>query len=226
MKRNDTNYRTDTRCPRVVAISRAVAVALGGALLFSLTGCGDKPAEKSHAQVNSEAPPVVESALAKAAIQGDLEEIKALLDAGAEINSKDALGRTPLHMAAFYGRPKTTELLISRGADINAKDRVEMTPLHAAVLSGGRQEVELLLLKKADINAKSDAGQTALHLAAATGQPKLSKFLIERGADPLAKDADGKTPLFYAGTIRSTWASCGRWRPVCRSNTRRYSANR
>ncbi|MBL0167457.1 MAG: ankyrin repeat domain-containing protein [Propionivibrio sp.] len=52
---------------------------------------------------------------AKAAIQGDLAAIKVLLEAGADINTRDALGRTPLHMAAFCGRPKTTELLISSG---------------------------------------------------------------------------------------------------------------
>ena len=95
MKRNDTNYLTDTRWPRVVAIFRSVAVALGGALLLSLAGCGDKPAEQNHALVKGETPPIAESALAKAAIQGDLAEIKTLLDAGADVNSKDALGRTP-----------------------------------------------------------------------------------------------------------------------------------
>jgi hypothetical protein len=187
----------DCRKLKLGTACRLAAAITTAALALAFSGCG-KQTEQNNVAVKNEAPPVAESPLAKAAIQGDLAEIKALLEAGADINSRDALGRTPLHMAAFYGRLKTTELLIASGADINVKDRVEMTPLHAAVLSGGRQEVELLLLKKAQINAKSDAGQTPLHLAAATGQPKLSKFLIERGADPQSKDVDGKTPLFYA----------------------------
>jgi ankyrin repeat protein len=54
--------------------------------------------------------PTAASPLAMAAIRGDLAEIKALLEAGAEVNVTDALGRTPLHMAAFYGRTKASEL--------------------------------------------------------------------------------------------------------------------
>ena len=172
----------------------AICVALFAVLLAA---CGENNGNKPPSDVATLA--VAESPLSKAALQGNLDELKTLLaKEEANINAKDALGRTPLHMAAFYGQLQATELLISSGAKINARDNVGMTPLHAAVLSGGRKEVELLLNKGADIGAKSDTSQTPLHLAASTGQPKLSKFLIEKGADPQDKDADGKTPLFYA----------------------------
>jgi ankyrin repeat protein len=159
-------------------------------LLLSLGACSQGP--ENSATVKAEPPgankvedvPTAASPLAKAAIRGDLVEIKALLEAGAEVNVTDALGRTPLHMAAFYGRTKASELLLTSGAKIDARDRVGMTPLHAAVLAGGRYEVELLLERKADVSATTDTGQTPLHLAAATGQPKVSRVLIERGADP------------------------------------------
>jgi ankyrin repeat protein len=189
--------RTAFPALRFGAICRLLALVACGALLLGVSACS-KRTENNTAVVKEELSPVAESPLARAAIEADLDEIKTLLDGGAELNAKDTLGRTALHMAAFYGQLKVTELLIERGADVNIKDRVGMTPLHVAVLSGGRQEVELLLEKKARINLKSDAGQTALHLAAATGQPKLSKYLIEHGGDPKSLDTDGKPPLFYA----------------------------
>jgi ankyrin repeat protein len=190
---------TTRQCPTAPApraLGMAAWICIGAFAAFA-AACG-KPAEQAPIVKKNEAPPVAESAIAKATIASDIPEIKSLLEAGGNINAKDALGRTPLHMAAFYGNTKTTEFLIANGADLNARDLVGMTPLHIAVISGGRQEVEVLLEKKAQINAKSDVGQTALHLAAATGQPKLSRFLIEHGADPQIKDADGKTPLAYA----------------------------
>ena len=177
---------------------RAAAAIAASVLTLTIAGCGKNDGEQDTTQAADDAQPVAESPLAKAVVRGNLAEIRAQLDADADINSRDALGRTPLHIAAFYGWPKTTELLIARGADVNAKDRVGMTPLHAAVLSGGRGEVELLLRRKAEVGAKTDAGQSALHLAAATGQPKLTRYLIEQGADMLGEDANGKTPLFYA----------------------------
>ncbi|WP_294249115.1 ankyrin repeat domain-containing protein [Propionivibrio sp.] len=187
---------TDNTRPGPGSVWRLAVLLLIGALTLNIAACSKE--NDNNKQTQGDTPPVAESPLAKAVIQGDPGEIKGLLDAGAEIDSRDALGRTPLHMAAFYGHLKATEVLIGSGADINAKDRVGMTPLHAAVLSGGRREVEMLLSKNAGINIKSDDGQTALHLSAATGQPKLTKFLIERGADPKIKDANGKTPLSYA----------------------------
>lgn len=195
MKRPTENRLPATAAP-VPRLLRRIALLGCIALAFGLGSCDSK---KDNAKPPSdETPPVAETPLAKAAIQGDLTEISQQLKGGADINARDPLGRTPLHMAAFYGRVKTAEYLISHGADINASDRVGMTPLHVAVLSGGRQVTQVLLDHKADLAKRSDAGQTALHLSAATGQHKLTKFLLERGADPTVKDAEGRTPLSYA----------------------------
>ena len=184
-------------CPPGKTSRTIICCLLAGAIL-GLSACGKQP-EKSAVPEQAAAPvAAVETPLIKATVQADLKAVKNLIDTGEDINAIDPLGRTALHMAAFYGNLKATELLLANGADITARDHVGMTALHAAVLSGGRQEVQLLLSKNADINAQSDSGQTALHLSAATGQPKLTKLLVDRGANPQIKDTDGKTPLFYA----------------------------
>ncbi|MDP6307261.1 MAG: ankyrin repeat domain-containing protein, partial [Verrucomicrobiota bacterium] len=54
---------------------------------------------------------------------GNLENVKELLDAGADVNAKSEFGSTiPLHVAAINGYKEIAELLITGGADVNAKD--------------------------------------------------------------------------------------------------------
>lgn len=198
------------RCPRSTQCSNSrsvlteptrLAISLATCfLVLTLPGCGknDEKQAGTEALVINGSFPVAEPALSNAVIRGDLAEIQKIITNGSDINTRDALGRTPLHLAAFYGRVKIIEVLIAGGADVNAKDHTGMTPLHAAAISGGRPSVQALLDKQADIGARTEAGQTALHLSAATGQPRLTRLLIERGADPQRKDFEGRNALYYA----------------------------
>ncbi len=58
-----------------------------------------------------------------AAYDGNIEDIKQQIAAGADVNENDEKGATPLHGAAFTGRMEVVELLIANGADVNAKDK-------------------------------------------------------------------------------------------------------
>ena len=97
----------------------------------------------------------------EAAANGDLAGVQAELDKGVDVNVKDMLGFTPLHLAVTK---EITELLINEGADVNAKNKWGGTPLHAAATNGKKEVAELLIAKGADVNAKSDFG-TPLDLA-------------------------------------------------------------
>ncbi|WP_291992708.1 ankyrin repeat domain-containing protein [Candidatus Accumulibacter sp. ACC003] len=197
---NEQQFHRGRRISRMKTAAPRTALAAFAVLSLALSACSEQSGDHAApaiAAVVAETPPAAVP-LMIATSSGDLAKIRALLDAGDDVNLSDALGRTPLHIAAFYGHPKTTALLIARGAKLEARDRIGMTPLHAAVLSGGRREVEVLIERNADVHARTDAGQTPLHLSGATGQPKLSQYLIAQGADPQSKDHDGKTPLFYA----------------------------
>ena len=55
--------------------------------------------------------------------QRSADTLKILLDAGADVNSKDGSGKTPLHEAARWGWNAAVQLLVDRGADLNAKSR-------------------------------------------------------------------------------------------------------
>lgn len=66
--------------------------------------------------------------LLKASSAGDLEQLKELLDEGAEVNVMNNEGMTPLHWAALEGGANVIEELFHAGADINTRDKDGLTP--------------------------------------------------------------------------------------------------
>ena len=62
--------------------------------------------------------------------KGDIAQVKALLDKGANINSKTRYNQTPLFFACDRGNLEMVKLLVERGADVNVKDNFyNATPL-------------------------------------------------------------------------------------------------
>jgi len=105
--------------------------------------------------------------LLQAAAAGDLAQVKALLNAGADVNAKDELGWTPLMKACFnddvdHGFPEVAQTLIDAGADIEAQI---VYGTRALMLAAGRGEagvVDVLLKAGADVLATNEGGRTAL----------------------------------------------------------------
>ena len=73
-----------------------------------------------------------DAALRRAAEIGDLSGLKALLEKQADIDSRDALGRTALILATLHGQTNAVAVLLAHGADPNAADADGTTPLQAA----------------------------------------------------------------------------------------------
>jgi hypothetical protein len=88
--------------------------------------------------------------LLAAARKGDVATIKALLDAGTDVNSKNRYGATALSYAADKGNIEVIRLLLDRGADVNVKDSFYgSTPLSWAVSKGYTEVVKALIEKGA-----------------------------------------------------------------------------
>ena len=75
-----------------------------------------------------------------------------LLDHGAEVDARDALGQTPLHRAAESDNRPVAELLVKRGADVAAQDKHLMTPLKYGTVTARE-----LAKRAADAGAAPDA---------------------------------------------------------------------
>ena len=73
--------------------------------------------------------------LYSAALAGQFEMARALVEKGADVNSRSERGLTPLHGAAFGGSARLVGFLIETGADINARSDDGKTALDLAVES-------------------------------------------------------------------------------------------
>lgn len=67
--------------------------------------------------------------LRRAAADGDITGLRALLTCGADIDDADQEGSTALHLAAEFGREEAVQLLVDEGADLEACDDTGQTPL-------------------------------------------------------------------------------------------------
>ncbi len=72
--------------------------------------------------------------LAWAAMLGDADAAKLLLDGGANLKATNRDGSTPLHSAAFLGRAKVVAVLLEHGALANARSLAGQTPLETTTV--------------------------------------------------------------------------------------------
>ncbi len=88
--------------------------------------------------------------LIKTARSGDSNEVKRLIEKGADVNAQAREGGTVLMYASMEGYTDIVNLLIEAGADINAKDNEGWTALTWASGEGHTEVVELLIKKGAN----------------------------------------------------------------------------
>lgn len=134
------------------------------------------------------------SPLTTAALFGEREIAKQLLDAGADPNVVVDKAGHSLNAALFAGQPGIAAMLIERGADLKTPSVIgyDTPPMVFAAFNetGDPAIAKLLVLRGVDINMANDAGETALSWALKRGpDTPLVKFLRAAGAKdrPAAK---------------------------------------
>ncbi len=123
-----------------------------------------------------------------------------LIDAGADVNSKDAYGVTAMMYAAICGSVEVLERLIEEGADVNSQDVDGRTVLIETLTTENDipvSAIQSLIKAGADPNIRIKGGLTPLMLAAA-GDPDVLQMLIDAGADVNVRDERGTTALMRA----------------------------
>jgi uncharacterized protein len=142
--------------------------------------------------------PLLPSDLPQAAVVGDADAVRRLLDLGLPIDTIDAQGCTALLRAAGGGHRAVVEVLLNRGADSKLAARTGATPLSAAVSMRQVAIVDRLLAAGASLEQRLPGDVTVLMLAAALGLPDVCARLLASGANINAADAQGLTPLHCA----------------------------
>uniref|UniRef100_A0A3Q1GYS7 Transient receptor potential cation channel, subfamily A, member 1b n=1 Tax=Acanthochromis polyacanthus TaxID=80966 RepID=A0A3Q1GYS7_9TELE len=143
--------------------------------------------------------------LHRATIFDHTELAEYLISLGADLNSIDCKGTSPLLLATSCGAWKTVTLLLSKGANVNVKDKCGCNFLHLAILQpkGLKNLPEEVLQHntvKALLSCEDNEGCTPLHYACRLGiHDSVKNMLGLSGQVGLAcKSKDKKSALHFA----------------------------
>ncbi len=121
--------------------------------------------------------------LHRAAWQGDLAKMASLIAAGADLEARDAHGRTPLHVAAHARQREAIALLAKAGARLDALEADRYDAVTIAAVADDVPTLALLLSLGASarqVTSRYDG--TALIAAAHLGHDEVVRRLIAAGA--------------------------------------------
>ena len=87
------------------------------------------------------------SALHDATRHGDIAEVRRLIEEGADVNSRDFRGQTPLLLAVGYRHLEIARLLLENGANVHAKDHEGTSALQLGIGNSGANSEMVALLQ-------------------------------------------------------------------------------
>lgn len=131
-------------------------------------------------------------ALQTAAQHGRTAIVRSLLEKGASLDTKDELGRSPIHLAALQGNAEAVNVFLNSGADADTKDIHGQTPLWQAAANGHEEVVLLLLEKGANPEIKDIRDTTPLSIALSSGHEAVVHQLLGWVADDSPLNSTGK----------------------------------
>lgn len=178
---------------------------------------GDAAKLKELLQAGAELTPDL---LILAAVHGQTECMKVLLDLGLSPNAPDGESVLPLHFCVKYGLAECVKLLLDAGADINMRNPnlLDFTPLMLAAYYNRTECAELLVEAGADVFLRSE-NYTAMHRALqqkawdvfgyllSVEKIRADKALIQDLFEPIPQNAESVRLLMDAGaTTGDAWS--------------------
>jgi ankyrin repeat protein len=131
----------------------------------------------------------------------DPEARSFLISRGADINFRDATGKTWLERSDFGSiNLDTLQTLIELGADLDSRDRNGWTLLTTYASKGYLNGLQMLVAKNVTVDLPNQDGRTALSLVCDLRRDgrDIAQLLLKSGADVNTRDAAGKRPIDYA----------------------------
>lgn len=128
-------------------------------------------------------------------INGNIKEVKNLIDNMIDINKIDDTGKTALFWAIMKNQIEIMKVLINFGSNTNLLSLCNNTPLFIAIYERNIDAMNILL-KNCDINLKNKKGFTAFHIAVDEEYLEGIDILVKAGIDVNIQSDDG-----YCGII-------------------------
>lgn len=118
------------------------------------------------------------TALLKAAFDGNKNEVRSLIQKGADVDFVNRKGQSSLNIACREGHFNIVYDLINCGSEINTRDSDGCTPLRAAARCGSSDIVRLLLKHGAIPDLADNEQRTALRAASWGGHTDIGMFKL------------------------------------------------
>jgi len=145
-----------------------------------------------------------------AAYQGNVKDLKHLVNCGNKIDNKLSIfGEAPIHKAVLTQvehKKGALQTIIENKANVDNMDSNGWTALHHAAYNGDFDSANVLIQSHANVNAYSNQQRSPLHLAALNNHVDVIQLLLGSKADIEWKDELKCTPLHLAckkGSIQS-----------------------
>ena len=124
---------------------------------------------------------------------------------GADVNTANKKGDTPLIYAVKFQLPEVVRMLAKMEINVNfsARNAIGTTALHYAAAFDNQEIAAILLQLNADVFIADRTGKTPVHTACKYGSRKVLKLIMDTNHDQVQKivhnaDLEGNTPLMLA----------------------------
>jgi len=137
--------------------------------------------------IPEEARPALESihstpcTIQEACKMGNMKSVKEYVDAGSDVEARDAKGVSCLGYAIGANRIAVVKLLMEKNANPAEVDSSGCNGLHYAAAYGRKDLLDFLIKSKGEVNKKNVQGQTPMALAAKNKQTATVELLKSKG---------------------------------------------
>ncbi len=136
--------------------------------------------------------------LLSAILNENIEIVKVLLDADADVNARSIQGMTALDQAISIGNKEIVDIIFASNPTFDEEDALFYVGAKA-ILDQDKQALLKFLNNNDDVNAKNKYGETLLNIAARWDKEAMEVF-IEKGAEIDLQNDKGVTPLMSAAS--------------------------